>query len=339
MLARHERVVAAAGRRRPTCRCRGGASPEATCEGPCERSRRSRRRPASPPSGSACRSVTALPRLAAPACSRSCRRCSRTDPDLPVGHARARADHPARHPHAGARPTGRVPDRHPAGAVLLRLRPEPAGRDRCSASRSTPCCRASGSTTRCSRAVLAITWFVVDAAAAALAPRGPAGALVAPSSRRCAGRSTRASRPPRPWRSWRCSLAVVGAVRLNNGAGGGVALLGELLAAAALLALMVGRDRGPGRDARRARRWSLPACCSPPRCAAGCITGHDIQAEFLVLPAHRRRPALADERAPERLQRLPQRQHPAHRARRRRPGCPGSWSSRCCCSSSSRSCR
>ncbi|WP_156391049.1 MULTISPECIES: DUF2206 domain-containing protein [unclassified Nocardioides] len=76
-------------------------------------------------------------------------------------------------------------------------------------------------------------------------------------------------------------LSVLGAVRLNNGAGGGVALVAELLAAAALLALLQGRAPRRVRDvltlglvaaglllATSVRGWS--------------ITGHDIQAEFLA---------------------------------------------------------
>ena len=75
-------------------------------------------------------------------------------------------------------------------------------------------------------------------------------------------------------------LAVVGAVRLNNGAGGTVALLAEVLAAAALVVLAVRPAVTLGRDVgvlalvaaglllgTSLRGWS--------------ITGHDIQAEWL----------------------------------------------------------
>jgi hypothetical protein len=77
-------------------------------------------------------------------------------------------------------------------------------------------------------------------------------------------------------------LAVVGAVRLNNRAGGGVAITALVLAAAALLALMIRPEGSRRRDdllclglvalslllATSLRGWS--------------ITGHDIQSEYLT---------------------------------------------------------
>ncbi len=76
-------------------------------------------------------------------------------------------------------------------------------------------------------------------------------------------------------------LAVVGAVRLNNGAGGAVAMTALVLAAAALLALMLSSNSSRPRDlvclalvalslllATSLRGWS--------------ITGHDIQSEYLT---------------------------------------------------------
>ncbi len=76
-------------------------------------------------------------------------------------------------------------------------------------------------------------------------------------------------------------LAVLGAVRLNNGAGGGVAMVALVLAAASVLALMVRPEGSRARDmlclglvalslllATSLRGWS--------------ITGHDIQSEYLT---------------------------------------------------------
>jgi uncharacterized membrane protein len=76
-------------------------------------------------------------------------------------------------------------------------------------------------------------------------------------------------------------LAVVGAVRLNNGANGSVALVAQALAAAALLALMLRREGTLGRDVR-----SLALVATSLLLATSLrgwsITGHDIQAEFLA---------------------------------------------------------
>lgn len=76
-------------------------------------------------------------------------------------------------------------------------------------------------------------------------------------------------------------LAIVGAVRLNNGAGGGVALTALVVAAAALLALMVRPEGTPGRDAR-----SLALVATSLLLATSLrgwsITGHDVQSEYLA---------------------------------------------------------
>ena len=76
-------------------------------------------------------------------------------------------------------------------------------------------------------------------------------------------------------------LAVLGAVRLNNGASGGVALAGQAMAAAALLALMLRREGTLGRDARTLALVSTSLLLAT-SLRGWSITGHDIQAEFLA---------------------------------------------------------
>ena len=75
--------------------------------------------------------------------------------------------------------------------------------------------------------------------------------------------------------------AVLGAVRLNNGAGGGVALLASALAAAALVALMVRPETTLGRDARCLALVGASLLLAT-SLRGWYITGHDIQAEFLA---------------------------------------------------------
>ncbi|MEP9362044.1 DUF2206 domain-containing protein [Nocardioides sp. CN2-186] len=129
-------------------------------------------------------------------------------------------------------------------------------------------------------APLAVTWFLVDLALLAWRQSVP---LVGPSAVRTAWRravDARIELAP-ALGSLALVLAVLGAVRLNNDAGGGVALVAELLAAGALLAILLGRTPRLGRDvltlglvsgslllATSVRGWN--------------ITGHDIQAEFLA---------------------------------------------------------
>lgn len=78
-------------------------------------------------------------------------------------------------------------------------------------------------------------------------------------------------------------LSVVGAIRLNNGAGGAVALVAVVLAAAATLTLLAGpSDRSMvARDA-----WVIGLVAAGLLLATSlrgwAITGHDIQAEFLA---------------------------------------------------------
>lgn len=76
-------------------------------------------------------------------------------------------------------------------------------------------------------------------------------------------------------------LAVFGAVRLNNGAGGAMALAAQAVGAAALLAILLSRSRSLGRDV-----WTLGLVAAGLLLATSLrgwvITGHDIQAEFLA---------------------------------------------------------
>ncbi|WP_027861327.1 DUF2206 domain-containing protein [Marmoricola sp. URHB0036] len=76
-------------------------------------------------------------------------------------------------------------------------------------------------------------------------------------------------------------LAVVGAVRLNNDAGAGFALVGQALAAAALLALMVTREGSLWRDVRSLFLVATSLLLAT-SLRGWTITGHDIQAEFLA---------------------------------------------------------
>ena len=76
-------------------------------------------------------------------------------------------------------------------------------------------------------------------------------------------------------------LAVVGAVRLNNDAGGAIALVAQALAAAALLALMVTREGSLWRDVRAVFLVATSLLLAT-SLRGWTITGHDIQAEFLA---------------------------------------------------------
>ncbi len=129
-------------------------------------------------------------------------------------------------------------------------------------------------------AVLAATWLVVDLALLAWRASVPLF-------------------PARPWRTavrraldarWELApalaagsvlLAVLGAIRLNNGAGGGVALVAPVLAAAAVLALLLRPQRTLGRDALVLALVSAGLLLAT-SLRGWRITGHDIQAEFLV---------------------------------------------------------
>ncbi len=85
--------------------------------------------------------------------------------------------------------------------------------------------------------------------------------------------------------------------------------------AAALLALLVAARRARlGRDARTLALVARGLLLATSLRGWG-ITGHDIQAEFFAFRLTNDAPELVDGRAPERLQRLPERQHPADRPR------------------------
>ena len=162
--------------------------------------------------------------------------------------------------------------------------------------------------------VLAITWLVLDVGLLALARRVP---LVPSSGSRDAWRRALDARFETAQTLavvGALLLAVVGAIRLNNGAGGAIALVAQVLAAAALVVLML---RPEARSAATPARLALVATSLllATSLRGWGITGHDIQAEFLSFQLtnddqHWQMSALA-----ERLQRLPEREHPADRAR------------------------
>lgn len=128
-------------------------------------------------------------------------------------------------------------------------------------------------------APLAAAWLVADAALLTWrrsVPLVPAGAL---------GRGVRAAVEARLEVAQALAVlalvaAVLGAIRLNNDAGGQVALVAVLLAGGALLALLV-RGGALGRDVRTL--WLVSAALLLATSLRGwSITGHDIQAEFLA---------------------------------------------------------
>ena len=76
-------------------------------------------------------------------------------------------------------------------------------------------------------------------------------------------------------------LAVVGAIRLNNGASGLVAVTAQVVAAAALVVLLAGRSSSTGRDARVLTLVSLGLLLAT-SLRGWTVTGHDVQTEYLV---------------------------------------------------------
>ena len=267
-----------------------------------------------------------------------------------AGRHRARP-RPARGPPGAraGRPARRLPTlvlhrraplahRQRGGAVLLRLRAQPARPDRW-----------SGSLLNTVLPVVGIDHPLAAGGARdhLAGGRRRAAALARRASRSSpglggAGAASSARRPLRaradPGRRCAVLLAVVGAVRLNNGAGGASPSLAQVLAAAALVALMVRRegiarprrpDAGAGRRQPAAR--DLPARLGDHR------SRHPGGVPRLPLTndaQHWQMSALA-----ERLQRLPERQHPADGAGPGDRPLRRAWCSRSCCSWSSRSCR
>ncbi|MBZ5737659.1 hypothetical protein [Nocardioides mangrovi] len=127
---------------------------------------------------------------------------------------------------------------------------------------------------------LAITWLVLDVAvlrwrrALPLAPAGWAG-----TTARAVREARFATAPTLAVVSLLCSVA--GAIRLNNGAGGAVAVAAVVAGAGSLLALLLGRTRSTGRDAACLALVSAGLLLATSLRGWG-ITGHDIQAEFLA---------------------------------------------------------
>ncbi|MGN6132581.1 MAG: hypothetical protein ACTHOK_19800, partial [Nocardioidaceae bacterium] len=128
-------------------------------------------------------------------------------------------------------------------------------------------------------AVLAAAWLVIDVALLAwrrdepLLPFGAGASVVR--------RTLRARwEPAVALATGALVLSAAGAVRLNNGAGGGVAYTAVVLGAASLL-LLLRRPGGLARDC-----WSVGLVGAGLLLATSLrgwhITGHDIQAEYLV---------------------------------------------------------
>jgi uncharacterized membrane protein len=129
-------------------------------------------------------------------------------------------------------------------------------------------------------APLALAWLVADAALLLWRRSVP---LLEPGAPRRAVRAAVDARieTAQALAALGLLLAVLGAVRLNNGAGGGVAIASEVLAAGALLALLVGRSTSLGRDVRTLGMVAASLLLAT-SLRGWNITGHDIQAEFLA---------------------------------------------------------
>jgi hypothetical protein len=127
--------------------------------------------------------------------------------------------------------------------------------------------------------VLAAAWLAVDVAL--LSWRRSVPLLPFGAGRTAVRRTLRARwEPAVALATAALLLSAAGAVRLNNGAGGGVAYTALLLAAGTLL-LLLRRTGGLARDC-----WSLGLVAAGLLLATSLrgwyITGHDIQAEYLV---------------------------------------------------------
>jgi len=126
--------------------------------------------------------------------------------------------------------------------------------------------------------VLAATWFLLDAALLVWRPLPVSMPSSAAAVRRMFGARLRLIEA---LAVVSVVLAVLGAVRLNNGAGGEVALAAHLAAAAALLALMMRRDGTQERDVRILTLVATSLLLAT-SLRGWHITGHDIQAEFFA---------------------------------------------------------
>jgi len=132
-------------------------------------------------------------------------------------------------------------------------------------------------------APLAIAWLVLDAAL--LVWRRSVPLLPDRALRRAARAAVEARlEPAQVLAVLAVVAAVLGAIRLNNDAGGQVALIAVLLAGAALLTLLRrtgGPDRSLGRDVRTLGLVAAAVLLAT-SLRGWSITGHDIQAEFLA---------------------------------------------------------
>ena len=130
-----------------------------------------------------------------------------------------------------------------------------------------------------SPAVLALTWLVIDVAMLSWRRRHP---LLPEFSWSETGRRMLDARfeGVTTLAVGSLLLAVVGGVRLNNGASGFFALVAQALAAAALVALMLRPAGSVGRDSR-VLALVATALLIGTSLRGWAITGHDIQAEYL----------------------------------------------------------
>lgn len=128
--------------------------------------------------------------------------------------------------------------------------------------------------------VLAAAWLVIDVALLGWRAGVP---LLSPRPAREAARAALRARwePAQALAVGAVLAAVVGAVRLNNGAGGGVAITAHVVAAASLLTLLLGRRVTVKRDLR-VLGLAATSLLFATSLRGWHITGHDIQAEFLA---------------------------------------------------------
>lgn len=124
--------------------------------------------------------------------------------------------------------------------------------------------------------VLAVTWFVLDLAMLMWRAERQPLTPIASTLRRLWGAPLRTTQV---LATGAVVFAVLGALRLNNGAGGEVALVAHFFAAASLLALMLRRDGTPERDARTLLLVGASLLLAT-SLRGWQITGHDIQAEY-----------------------------------------------------------
>lgn len=127
-------------------------------------------------------------------------------------------------------------------------------------------------------AVLAVTWFVVDVALLAWRRNEVPLPAIALNLRKASEFRIELTMTLAVGST---VLAAVGAIRLNNGAGGEVSLLAHVVGGAALVALMLRSDSAPRRDIKTLTLVAAGLLLAT-SLRGWQITGHDIQAEYLA---------------------------------------------------------